>query len=482
MDTRSGDLNTEMTDPEPVVVPVATLLSSDPEHSADRRWHVGTLTYTFGGLVVLFCWLLWGDFAWSIKQRAVAPVVQLLLKHFHSSDELAALLLGTIPPLLVIVISPIISYKSDRYRSRWGRRIPFLLIPTPIAALSMLGLALSPMIGRWYHSHGGSGFSANETILFFFGTFWVLFECATIIANSIFGAFVNDVVPQTLLGRFYGMFRAISLIAGMIFGWYLYGHAETYYLPIFIGIGLIYAFGFAAMCLKVKEGQYPPPPELDVPAGQVALSRLSAVAGYLRDCFGMPYYLWVFSAITVAGMAFLPINLFNIFYAKRVHMSNTTFGHLQAISYGISLLQAVPVGWLVDKFHPIRVGMVALVLHGAGALYGGLYGFNPHAFGIAFVLTTVFSGTYFTATAAYAQLLLPRSKFAQYASAMGIVGALGTMLMSTVSGLLLDWSHHQYRYTYTAGFVMDVLALLITIVLYQKFKALGGVKNYVAPE
>jgi hypothetical protein len=46
--------------------------------SPSKTWAVGTLTYTAGGLAVLFLWLLFGDFAWNIKQRAVDPVAQLL--------------------------------------------------------------------------------------------------------------------------------------------------------------------------------------------------------------------------------------------------------------------------------------------------------------------------------------------------------------------------------------------------------------------
>ena len=64
-----------------------------PTGEAPRgQWHIGTLTYTTAGLVVLFCWLLWGDFAWSMKDRSVGSVVQLLLLKYGISDFLAGLL------------------------------------------------------------------------------------------------------------------------------------------------------------------------------------------------------------------------------------------------------------------------------------------------------------------------------------------------------------------------------------------------------
>jgi hypothetical protein len=96
-----------------------------PNATAQRRWQAGTLTYTAAGLVVLFCWLLWGDFAWSMKERSVAQVVQLLLKRFQASDTLAATLITSLPAAIGIFLGPIISYRSDRHRGRWGRRIPY---------------------------------------------------------------------------------------------------------------------------------------------------------------------------------------------------------------------------------------------------------------------------------------------------------------------------------------------------------------------
>ena len=59
---------------------------STHETAAPRIWRVGTLTYTAGGIAALFCWLLWGDFAWSLKERAAASVATLMIKSFEVSD------------------------------------------------------------------------------------------------------------------------------------------------------------------------------------------------------------------------------------------------------------------------------------------------------------------------------------------------------------------------------------------------------------
>src|SRR5262249_39782544 len=143
-----------------------------------------------------------------------------------------------------------------------------------------------------------------------------------------------------------------------------------------------------------------------------------AARTYLRDCFTKPYYYWVFTAMILPGLCFQLIYIFNLPYSTSVGMSLETYGKLMALFFFLSLLQAVPRGWLVDKFHPLRVAMVTLVLHGAAALWGGFFGTSALQFGVAFVLGGTLSGSWITATEPLTMLLLPKMKYAQYASAL----------------------------------------------------------------
>ncbi len=42
------------------------------------------------GIMALFVWLLWGDFAWSMRDRSIPPVITLLFKNYGSPDMLTA--------------------------------------------------------------------------------------------------------------------------------------------------------------------------------------------------------------------------------------------------------------------------------------------------------------------------------------------------------------------------------------------------------
>jgi maltose/moltooligosaccharide transporter len=466
-------------------IPAATNERIDAANTAEpKRWQVGTLVYSTGGLVVLFCWLLWGDFAWSMKDRSIQGVVQLLLRKFNASDLVTGLLLVSIPPAMTILLVPIFSYMSDRHRGRWGRRIPYLLIPTPIAALAIAGFAFSPMLGSRLHAMLGPRSPGLDVLtLTVLGVFWTIFESATVIAQAIFTALVNDVVPRAVLGRFFGMFRALSLIAGIVFNYWMFGKADEHFVAIFLGIGALYAVGFTVMCLKVKEGRYPPPPPLPSSGARESSSRsIGAAREYLRDCFTKPYYLWVFAAIVLPRLAFLPINTFNYYFARQVQMTGDTYGRLMALYYLLSLVQTIPLGWLADKIHPLRVAVIAVSLHAIASLWGALFIRDAHSFGVAYVLTGTLSGTWFTATAALPAMLLPKLKFAQYTSALEMLFSAALLFSGPIMGRLLDYTNHQYRYTYMAGFILEAAALCATVVVFRKFKKLGGARHYVPPE
>jgi MFS family permease len=454
---------------------------ADQSASAPRRlWTVGTLTYTTGGLVILFCWLLAGDFAWSMKERSVMWVVQLLIKKFEASDMVAGLLIGTLPQALALVLTPIVSYRSDRHRGRWGRRIPFLVIPTPVAALSMVGLAFSPEIGTALHGLlGGISPGLNPSILIVFGVFWTLFEVASVTANAVFFGLINDVVPKEVLGRFYGMFRATGLMVAIAFNYWLFGKAETHYTWIFLGIGVLYGAGFTMMCFKVKEGSYPPPPP--VPPSRAG-SLVAAVRTYFRESFTRPYFWWIYASITLSWMAVYIVNLFNLFFAKSLDMSMDTYGKYLAATFLISFVTSYFVGVFADKFHPLRLHLVMMGAFALAVFAGGLLAHDAPSFGFALIAYGVFSGFWQTGTASLTLRLFPQARFAQLDSARGLVMSFGLMLVGPVMGKFLDLTGHHYQQVYLASGVLAALALLTGCVVYRKFVRLGGPQHYVAPE
>ena len=439
---------------------------------APKLWRVGTLTYTSGGLVAVFAWLLFGDFAWSMRDRSVGPMAMWYLNELKVPNLLFGLLMTSFPALVGMTLVPVISMKSDRHRGRWGRRIPFLLATTPIAAFGMIGLGVTPFIAQWVHSHMPEQ-SEMIVAVVCFGVFWAAFEFATLAGQAVFGGLVNDVVPKELLGRFYGMFRAISLIDGIIFNFWLTGKIPTHYTLLLVIIGTFYGCAFMWMCFRVKEGEYPPP-------GPKTTRRMG-IKIYFRECFTNRYYVSVFVMMMAAALAFAPINTFSIPYARSLGVDMDHYGKALAATYFVSLTLAYFLGWLADRFHPLRVSIATLIGYLAVTAYGAFFATTPATFMPAFILHGVLSGCYFTSAASIGQRLFPHEKYAQFASAAGIVMAPANIVLAPLVGIMIDGSGGAYRLTFIAGCAMAVLALFTAWRVHGHFMCLGGPKGYTAP-
>lgn len=444
-----------------------------------KLWKNGTLVYTTAGLVALFGWLLFGDFALQLQTRSTGDTAKLVLRAFKASDFLVGLLMGSVPAAIGMLLVPVIATRSDRHRGRWGRRIPFILVPLPFMVASMAGLAFGPTIGHQIHAWLGEGSPGiNTCVLGTFAVCWATFEVFGIMTTAVFGGLINDVVPHAVIGRFFGLFRMVSLIDGIIFNYFIIEHAETRYFWIFVGTGLFYGLGFMLMCLNVKEGVYPPPEPLDKIAHP---GRLQAVRSYLRECYTTPFYLWVFLATIACGMSFGPVNSFSLFYAKSLGMSLSLYGKYVAASYVCSLALAYFLGSLADRFHPLRLGIVFIGLYALITLFGAAFATDSRTFGFAFLAHTIISGAYFTAMASLGQRLYPKLKFAQFASAAGLLGAVCGGMLPPAMGLILDASGHNYRLTFLSSGILALAGLLGLTVVHHKFIRLGGPRHYVPP-
>ncbi|HUG11706.1 MAG TPA: MFS transporter [Opitutaceae bacterium] len=462
---------------------------TSPGASQKGIWTVGTLVYTTSGIIVLFAWLVLGDFAWWMRERSVTPMASWYLTHIEVPNIVFGLMITSLPALIQLVVAPIVSVKSDRYRSRLGRRIPFLIVTTFISMLGMLGLAVTPYIAAWVHDIVGPDSSLHISVLServiavaCFTVFWTAFEVAALASKPLFDGLVNDVVPRPLLGRFFGLFRAVGLLDGMVFNYWIMGLVPSHFTLILSVAGIFYGVAFIWVCFKVKEGEYPPPPPLAA-ATSPFRGMTNSVRLYCKECFSHSYYLSVFTLIMVAGLCFMPVNIFSIPYARNIGLSMDAYGKALALTYFISLCLAFPLGWLADKFHPLRVGMVWLGCYIALSIWAGMFANTSENFLIALVLHGVISGSYYTSAASTLQQhLFPRKNFAQFSSASLIFASVATFCLAPLMGSLIDATGGNYRYTFVISAFLAALALASAAYVYVRFKRLGGQANYVAPE
>lgn len=422
--------------------------------ATDTRFRAGTLRYGLWGLLALVGWLLVGELGIAVRERWAQPIGLVVLRNVGASDTSIALLLSTVPAVISLLLVPAIGLRSDRCRSPWGRRRPYLLVSAPLGAGAMLCVAAAPTLAVWSHALLGTWSPGLRALdLGFFCLFWTVFEAAAMTTVALFNGLVNDVVPHGLLGRLYAVLRIAGLGVAIFFNMSLFALADTRLFELLLTIALVFGLSIPLMCLMVREGAYPAPAPVRAMAPQV-----SAHAELLQCCT-QRRHLWAFGAFMLAAVTFSPFNTFSQNYALGLGLSKAELGTLTATGYAVSIASAFGIGWLADRFGAVRVATVMMGLYSLIALGGCLLVRDGAAFRGFYLAHVVVSGAYFTAAAAMPMDVFPRAEFVRYNASKDIMVALASILVGTSLGPLLDLSGHDYRLTLASAALFSLLCL-----------------------
>ncbi len=459
----------------------------------EDRFRCGTLIYTRAGLFTLFAWLLWGDFCFYLMETVWPNVLPLLLKAEGAPNYVLALVITSIPSAMNFVLNPIISTISDRYRGRRGRRIPFLLLATPFVTLFLVLLGFSRELGGWIH-HLLSGpfpeLTSGAVTVSLISLLVICFRFFELFINTVFWYLFNDVVPVAFMGRFLGMFRVVGAVAGALFNFFLFRYSESHTSILFFGVAILYGSAFMMMSLKVKEGSYPPPDP--VPEGR--FKALSHIKTFFRESFSHKIYRLIYGYTTLFYAAGT-IQIFMIFMAFSVGLTIDEVGKVAGIAALVSAALMYPFGALVDRFHPLRVILLAQAGFCLVAFCQLIFLFvefsKPTAFwvyaGLA-ALALPFTVANAAAGLPLAMRLFPHDRFGQFCAANAMCGAVGITVGGLLAGGFLDLmkayfekENFYYRFAPLWSLVFIALSGCLTILVFREWKRLGGDKGYVPP-
>ncbi|MGV7209653.1 MFS transporter [Oxalobacteraceae bacterium A2-2] len=409
------------------------------------------------GLAAVIFWLLVGDLGMVMRDRAALPSGLELLRRNGASDTVTSLLLSTLPALLSVLLVPLIAYHSDRSRSRWGRRRPFLLAVAPVGCAALLGLACTPLLGAWTHAALGAWSPGPRSCnLIWFGLFWTSFECAAVSTASLYSGLVNDVVPSGLLGRFYAGIRVISLGVGIAFNSWVFALTDHHLYSVLAGTALVYGAAIVLMCVMVREVRYPGAAEAPSSTSSSARRTLAVPRTHILACFAQRPFWWTVAAFMLASVTFSPFNTFYQYYAHESGISKATLGSLTAWGYSVSIVSAFGIGWLVDRYGALRLSLLFMGLYCAAAGAGYVLLHDAASFRVFYLAHIMISGAYFTAAASLPMALFPHARFVQYNSTKDLMVVFGNILVSSAQGPILDGSGHDYHLTLLSGAVFSL--------------------------
>ena len=452
---------------------------------------VETQTSTRMGLVALFFWLLWGDFCFTLMETVVPSIIPLRLNSMEAPNWLIGLIVTSIPASLTFFMNPVISVSSDRCRSRWGRRIPYLAAATPFVVIFLIFLGYSEPIGKALHASILPMMSESTAILLVIAVFMVAFQFFNMFITSSFYYLFNDVVPAAYLGRFMAMFRMAGALALAVYNGFIIAHANTHMQEIFLGAALLYLIAFGLLCWKVKEGPYPPPEPMGKAGEHGAIAMIRT---YFKECFGHRIYWYFFLANAFYAMSW-PVSAYSPLLAKSVGVPLEMYGQIAAIAGLITVALLLPAGILVDRFHPLRMMLGATGLMLLSQLLW-LYFLVSHpnaeqsrSIYIAFTFISLpISVLYGSSELPMYMRLISRERYGQFCSANAMFRSIVGMLAGIASGGVIDviatyTVDKDYAYRFVPVWIMMCFAgsMVFLGLLYREWIRLGGDLNYRPP-
>jgi len=435
-----------------------------------NKFSVGTLVYDKRALYLLFFWLMWNDFSFMLGEQ-LNSLTRVLMRDRGASFTVMTVF-TTVGALMGMWINPVFSTWSDRFRSPFGRRRPFLIAVAPIAALTIISIPFAPDLYHFLMKFEGAAAILNRIPIngevLFIGMASIIDGLFNAVLMAIFSYLYWDVVPGSVLGRFNAMARIVTVSAGMVWSFFIVGYAENHPKEVYIAVSVVCTAIYVLSLIMVKEGEYPPPEP------RKTKNVIEPILDYIKDCYSKPYYLWIF-----ASMFFYQTgnqgNNFVFFYLREdLGMDLGTTGWIQGIASsvvtGFGVLLGYSTGSLIDRFKPIRVVPITLFIWSilalvsffvisdkvSAAVMASLVGINSFCFGVALGAVTV--------------QLFPREKLGQFCSAQAFFYQTILMVLSPlVVAPFFDWlKFNRGAYIWSAFFYF--VAALITVKVYLNWK------------
>lgn len=423
--------------------PPVSAVGGTPVADAPGVFRAGTLVYSRRQLSWLFVWLLTGDLVFMIVSQIEPRILPILLKNDGASDQQIAWIVGTLVQITQLILNPIYSYASDRTRTRWGRRIPYLMVVTPFVSLFLMLAPYAPEISRFVIRYplGARliGVVAAPPAIVMYGVLVFAFSLFYTATSAIYFYLFRDTVPDSHMGRFLALFRIVGALATFVLSYWLFGLGVAYPRKLFLAMALLNLVGFGLMCWLVKEGAYPPPEPIRGESGPWLQRVGRATVVYFRESFSDPLNWWtylcrlmVYAAMTVSSfVVFFPL--------QELGMNVDAVGHALAWPSFAWMIVAYPVGILIDRWKIFRVLRYALILQCAGYLLSFFLITGPASFLASSIVTGVLFWAIMLGQFMLGQEVFPALKLGQFFSANVVLqSVIIALVVSPFCGWLFD--------------------------------------------
>jgi MFS family permease len=421
------------------VAPVVDSAVVEPQQPMSKGYIVWLMLASFGASMAMMVPLSYGI---AVRITELAP----------GHEEFLGFITG-IAQAVYLVISPLVGIWSDRTRSRFGRRSPFIYLGTAIGLAGLVVIGLAPS-------------------LLIVGAGWVLGMVGWSIAGAALQTIQADKLPESQRGKVSALTGLMTQIAPVLGIGVAYAVSSNTFL-VFVVPGAIGAVLLALFPLIKPEGS-----SKDLaPSTQVTVRSVVSSYGFNIRKYPDFAWNWLGRFVFFIGLYF-NTTFGTFFYAQRLDMPVREVAGVVATVGMVGVLAAtigaLVGGFLSDKLQRRRLFvMIAAVLFVVGAVLEATAWMLPQIIAGAVVMQLSIA-VFATVDQAIVYAIIPeRNEAGRYMAviqfAQKIPSAIAPMLAGVVITLGAIAGEKNYTLLYLAG---GVFALVGGLIILLKVKSI----------
>ena len=438
------------------------------------------LRYTLPQLLLTSAIMILSGMAVSIFAFVVMNVKPIMLDRCGASATQIALITGTLPQIINFFLCPVISTCSDKTRTRFGRRKPYLILTAPLVTLILVLIGFNGEIARFFcgifpgKDPGMISFVLVSTLL-------VLFQFIFLFPGSVVWYLIADVIPRECFGRYQAISSVVNTIVSSGLNFFVLDHAVNNMKPTFCIIGAGYLLIYVLQFFLVNEGTYEPVADKIRSGGSWFRKSVDYVQLFFKQGFSCKIFLFLFLCMGLNQASNICRGMFNVLFAtKEIGMSVAEYGKVMGWSMVISAAAIFYVGKLMDKYHPIMVYMISGFFIMAVNIFGYFLVYTPMTFTVIGIATALMYAVQNLAQTPLLVAILPMNKFGQLASVNSMVNSVVVFAAAYLGGYLTDY--FGYRLMFIWDLAVTAMATAALFVVYDQWKKAGGKAGYTPPQ
>ncbi|MGX5681678.1 MFS transporter [Schumannella luteola] len=372
------------------------------------------------------------------------------LAEYTTSVALIGLIMG-LDNIIGIVVQPLMGFFSDRFRGRWGRRTPFIVVGAPIAALLFVLIPLAPT------------FPILIAII-------VLFSLTANSFKPIAEALIADQqVPEhrskaNAVGRFAS---GLTIIVSALLS--LFVVDESVELAYVIS-AVVMIVCFAILLISLKESRtvaYRAVVDEDKELGRETTGFFGVLKDIVTDR-DRSRLVMILAVIVTWGAWAAVRALLTLYGVEQLGLSRGEAGGLTLPASVAFLLVIIPLAILSDRFGRRRVMRIGIIVFAIGTLSAFAFSGSTTATLVGILIAAAgFAG--FAANAAVMLWNLAPSQrlIGVYTGIFAVAQAIGSSAGPAAVGGLVDATDWSFLMLFVA--VLSLLGLLLTFGVRREY-------------